>query len=655
MRTRTGRSDAATTAIVGFAVVLVIFVTSLAAFLSVFQAPQHRSSEQPFLDAQASSGLVDILDTTGYRVNGAVRAKDWQAQPDQVTRFGLARDGDPGMLDVGKLRNATRGGHDKAANGLLDYEEVRASLGLKDAQFHLRTHPMWDPLAGAGPTPLNLTVAYLGDFTSTPGGPQSNYPVLNVSAVNDLGEWVYVNVTITNNGTTATAFQVRLHVPLDEDDLEDPTNTGLLAPGQSWLATLKLRKSLGWSWASLADPNVHVLVYDPVKKVGDHRLSLLANAMNVAPDNDRVALTVDPQKLLYKSNEFPKVRWKYWDPAGEDENSPEVNLTVSNAVSGAVLWYYQGDPNSQEYQFPAKLAEGYYNVSVRLVGDAQYTANDTVVVEDDAVPGQFVSAIAPTITEGSLSKWERGLLVSLVAGFRNTTYDSGSGHVYHDFPSAAEGALADRLNTGLVDVLLLGSAADHASLDGASIQTAIREHVHRGGLVISLGSAAQSPSWLGPLLDATTASTTGPTQADPTHPLLHLPEELAWDRYLGGGRAWRLDSPGPGGHFTPVVGTTSGATLVADLLASRAGHFGDGNVLLTSWQLGALTGDLDRDEALAALYNLLLFANGALYLDLGPPVPPFAEVAGVTRIATAPDQVLPGERLLVRVSLQVFR
>lgn len=117
-------------------------------------APAARKSE--------AEGLLDVL--LGSEGSG------WQAGVDSVGRIGLR--GDDGGLSLDKM-DALRGASYEAngTNGLLDYDETLASLGLEvqdgvGTQFHLRIYPIGleDVLATSDLS--HVRTAYIGDWTS---------------------------------------------------------------------------------------------------------------------------------------------------------------------------------------------------------------------------------------------------------------------------------------------------------------------------------------------------------------------------------------------------------------------------------------------------------------------------------------------------------
>lgn len=654
--------DEATTAIVSFAVVIAIYAIAFAAFVNVLQAPAHGSRDSPALDTAAETGLVDILATSGYFVNGTVRAKAWQGDPDKITRFGLAQDGAPNLLDVNKMRNLTKGGMEAANNRLLDYEEARAAMGLGEFDFHLRTYPLFDALSEAGLQPVKgLEVAYVGNYTKQGGGGVSNYPVQYTSAVEDKGDHLLVNVTVTNNGTTDTMFQAEFSVPLDNGYLIDTSNTPLLAANSvgSHTFSLKLMRTADWDWAQSTDKKVYVKINDPSRKVADFNINLASYDLTspaYPPATDHAAVTVDNDKQRYRTTQEPKLTLELWDGEGDDVNNAWLNLTVRNAATGAVVFGQRHELGGNNKLTLPLLPAGVYFVNASKEGDPRFNNTDWFQVIDGNIADFTSSGGAATTNEGPESKYERGLLVSLVSGWTNTTYDVGGGDVYPGLKSVMNNDLATNLTNGNIDVLIVGSEVDQTALTSNAAKDSIQQFVAKGGLLIVLGSLQQQVTWLQPLFHAT-LTTSGDSLGvpDPSHPILHSPQELDYQNYLDNGRTWEFNSDEDASHFTHVL-TREGGNRQQDILAvSKPGHFGNGTIVLTAWAVFQLTQPQQDQQAQFLFYNFILQAWSGLYVDMGPSIPSHTEVASSSRMATAPSPVFPDERVLVRVLLYVFR
>lgn len=652
--------DAAAAAIAGFAVVVAIYAIAFVAFLSFVEAPRGQQREGPVLEARADSGLLEVVTGEGRTSTGMA----WYKDADKITRFGLAQEARPGHLDPDKLRNLTKGNMTRdGANALLDYEEARDALGLGAGyEFHLRTHPVLSTLDEAGLRPVRgLDVAYVGNF-SQKNDAYSNYPVLNTSGYEDKGDHVYVNVTITNNGSADTVFQVEFSVPLDDGYLVDTATTPLLAKdpdgsgpqeGGKHTASLKLYKTSAWEWASSTNKKVSVKISDPSKKVGDFSIDLSSVDMTSPAYGTYAAVSASPGKLWYKTNQKPAIHFDLWEGDGDTKKNVDVKIWVNNSAGSVASWQGQTSGNNK-WTLPDTLAAGWYNVTIHLLSDPTFNGSDAFQVTDADV-GDFTSGGSNDIEQGSDSEYERGLLERLVDGWVNRTYDDRGGDVYPDLKKVMNNDLGSNLTN--YDVLVVGSNVDHTAMTSDAAKSAVKDFVLGGGLLVVLGSQDQQVTWLQPLFHATlTTSGESIGVPDPTHPILHVPEELAWQTYVDNGKTWEFNTDEDASHFTHVIVREGGGNKQKDVLAvSKPGHFGNGTIVLTAWTIFALTSPQSGDEALATMYNFLLHALGYLFIDFGPSIPTYAEVASSTRLAAAPHPAVKDEQVLVRVVLYVFR
>lgn len=650
--------DAATTAVVSFAVVVAVYAVAFAAFLTFLQSPATTHREGASLEVRAEGGLVEMLASAGQTRQ---YSKAWFKDADNVTRLGLTQDDGKDLLDLDKMRNLTRGSFQKnATNKLLDYEEARSALGLAGFDFHLRSYPIFSTLDESDRKPVRgVDVAYVGNWVKQDSG-YSNYPVKYTTSVENKTDHVYVNVTVTNNGTVDTVFQAEFSVPLSSGYLTDTANTPKLAKdpdgdgageGGKHTVSLKLYKTSSWTWASSDDKNVSVKINDPKKKVADFKVEL-THPMNGYTSNnaDYTAVTASPAKLTFKTNQKIKVELDL--VKGNGNNQDDIPLTVTLTQPDGTLIQEKAAESGDNVEFNSQSA-GWYGINVRRDSDAGFNSTDAIQVTDDDT-GEFVSNTDSAWVESSGSQYERALLLGLVENFTNTTYDV-NGDVYPDQKQVMNNDLAANI-TGY-DIVIVGSEVDHTAMTSEAAKGAVKDFVFAGGLLIVLGSLDQQVTWLQPMFHATlTTSGDGIGVPDPTHPILHTPEELAWENYQDNGRTWEFNSDADASHFAHVIVREGSGNKQQDVLAvSKPGHFGNGTIVLTAWLLFSLGSPQNDDEAKSTLYNFLMHAFGSLYVDFGPRIPDHAEVASSSRMATAPNPVVKDERVLVRVVLYVFR
>ncbi|MCA1814284.1 MAG: hypothetical protein LC624_10110, partial [Halobacteriales archaeon] len=641
------QGEDAVSTITGFAVALLMYGTAFAAFMTFTTGPQLAHDPGPSLGSEARGSAEALLSSAG--------SANWVSDPDHLTRFGLAKEGRPGLLDLDKLRALSRGEPGtNATNHQLDYGEAKAALGAGSDDFHLRTYPLVTPLAQAGLQPITgIRVAYVGDWSMQQQNGSSSYLVQYAPSVEERGDVVYVNVTITNNGTTAAVFQTTFTLPLAHS-VVDTANTGLLAAGSGTeVVGMKLFKTAGWTWAG-ADRNVSVNIKDGTKTVASFKMDLGAYTMTAGSTAYALALA-SPEKLTYKTNQFPKISFDILDGAGSrvEDVAYRLNFTYLNGT----LIASKSDETERENKWDApKMPQAEYLVTLNRTANYGFSTWDRVYVTD-ADPGVFTPGPVFSYVESNASMAERRMVLDLVRGFKNTTYNVTGGDAYMDFSSVLNNDLAGNLtqNGQLFNftALVIGSNVDHSALTSGAMTGAVRNYTLAGGLLVVLGSASQQMDWLQPLLQAAaTTSGNGIASPDATNPVLHSPEELAYPTYVDSGLVWSFGSS-DAAHFSHVLGV-AGTTERDTLALSKPGHFGNGTVILAGWRPATLTQPQDNAEAERVLYNFLNYVRGSLYVDFGPTPPTYQAVASTTRVATAPDPIAPSSVLLVRMVLYTF-
>lgn len=649
------RADEAVSTIAGFAVALAVYSVAFAAFMAWGSAPSLTHEAGTDLRSRADGGVASLLASEGSTQSGV----PWYKDPDNVTRFGLAPPGNPDHLDLDKLRNLTRGNMTAdPRNGLLDYGEAKAALGAGQDDFHLRTYPLLARMANGIPI-QGVKVAYVGDWSMVQQNGSSSYLVKYTSSVTDMGSYVFVNVSITNNGTSDAVFQATFTLP-QENTVVDTANTGLLAAGGGTQnVTLKIYKTASWSYGGNSR-NISVAIKDSTKTVASFKVDVSGIDFTAGSSPYALAI-VSPEKLTYKTNQFPKIDFDIIDGKGYQVRGVNVRVNYSYASNNSLIAYdlattKSGDSNKWD---APKSAQGEYNVTVNTTGDYAFNSFDRIYVTDGD-PGTFTPAPSYAYVESNASIAERAMLVDLVGGFKNTTYNVSGGDAYMDFSSVMNNDLADNLsaNGQLLNytALVVGSNVDQTAMTSGAAREAVRNFTYAGGLLVVLGSANQQVAWLDRLFSSSISTASGGIgQPDPTNPILHVPEELAYTTYPDNGVTWNFGSASDAAHFTHVV-TRGGFTSTQDALAvSKPGNFGNGTIVLTGWELYNLTAPQDKVEAERVLYNFLMQTRGALFLDFGPPVPSYAEVASASRLATAPDPIVPSQQVAVRVVLYTFR
>ncbi|MGB0653236.1 MAG: hypothetical protein ACPGQL_08550 [Thermoplasmatota archaeon] len=115
---------------------------------------RHTTVEGPVTQAEADALAQRLAATAG---------DGWASGVDSLQRLGLGAPNGSG-LDLDHMLLLSGAAYNASANGLLDYAEAEASLGISDRDFHLRVYPIGvedelvsDSLAG-------LRIGYIGDW-----------------------------------------------------------------------------------------------------------------------------------------------------------------------------------------------------------------------------------------------------------------------------------------------------------------------------------------------------------------------------------------------------------------------------------------------------------------------------------------------------------
>lgn len=214
-----------------------------------------------------------------------------------------------------------------------------------------------------------------------------------------------------------------------------------------------------------------------------------------------------------------------------------------------------------------------------------------------------------------------------------------AGDVYPDLKAVLDGSFPARLDA--YDLLVVGSGTRHNSLTSDVVKAGIRDWVTQGGTLLVLGSGSQSTQWLQPLFHVGTATINGGAYAaDTDHPMLREPRELQWSSYDVPDKAWELKDKGSVAtedEFNHAIVSGDGTLLSV----SRPGAFGEGRILLSAYQPGAIATVHGVDEAQGLLHNMIVYMDRShLYLDYGPTLPTDAVVASTLRLTTLEDSQL---------------
>jgi hypothetical protein len=220
--------------------------------------------------------------------------------------------------------------------------------------------------------------------------------------------------------------------------------------------------------------------------------------------------------------------------------------------------------------------------------------------------------------------------------------------------TAADGAYDEAARHPCYDIVVVGSGVDHNSMTANAVKDAIRDWVlNDGGMLVVLGSDSQNYQWLQPLFHVGISTVNGsPTAPDVSHPLLKVPNELAWPEYNTHGLGWDIKSQGSGAHyddFSHVV-VQGGEDALA---VSKDGAFGGGRILLSSFRPAEIAQQLGQAETNNFFENVVLYADRSnLYLEYGPTAPANTPVSVAVRESWMADEMLG--RVPVRIEVHLW-
>lgn len=716
------RNEDGTSPLVGLMVGLVVFTAtfSYVVFVAVEDGQNSTSNPQAALDGKAASmaslaiqpgvGWYDLATAcTGDPLELDTTLLD--GDPVADGRFGLGREncedpsskmGDVNLLDYAKvinLRNARLAADPD--NDYADYEEARRGLGLDEANldFHIRSEPVLAnirDLLRSGFKDPNLRPLYIGDYVKTDGGGgEVTRLVPHTAGVVEDTDAVTLFVDITNDGTVDTIFEVQFTIPLASGSINVLYHTPVVTnSGDTHRAEVTIPMTADWTWADSADPTVDYTISDVDGGVGDGEISLSGVDMDAPSDElNHVLYFAHADKLQWLSDGTDvdvKVHYDAFTGTGEEAPSTDWGLYIYDST---------GDPAGSDTSLNSRGWES-FTVSSAETFRADLKSNDgTVLWNSDRlnVVSTEVGAYTPsggggTWTPAGSVPTEMGYITAIIEQFQpnvfSTEYhhtevpndgtlpdppDPGAGDVYPDVKHVMNNDVPavlidendpsdpqdDEATLENYNVVMVGSNVDHQVMTSAAAKQTIRDWVYAGGLLIVLGSTEQAVQWLQPIFHSALDSAGGGISTpDPNHPVLNVPNELDYEAYETHGIVWSYTRDQDADHFTHVI--TEGED---DYLAlSNPGQFGDGRVLLASYQPFDLTGDQEAAcnesppvncEPMRMIHNFVTIAYQGLYIDYGPPLPTDRPHGSAVRLA-AVDHPELDQRVAVKIFVYVF-
>lgn len=624
------------------------------------------------------------IDSTLFEPDGVSRSVDGVVQG----RFGLGEEAclrdamDPqakNNLSYDKIVNLyTASGPADAANGHVDYEEARRSLGLEDGRdFHIRSWPVLatvrDVLSRGYKDPL-MRPLYVGDYTEASSAVRE---VQHSHSVVEASDEITIRLTITNDGTTATIFATLFELPLQKNNVGFTLHTPLLASGESHTIEVTIRKSSDWVWADAAEKWVTFEIQDRDGSVGGGSIDLSGVTMTSLVK--RTNVFAESENLYWVRDAAPSasIRMNYmaFDGAGSKTKFSDWALVTSDPLGLPMASLALTNNVFDGLTSQTVVQVGTYKGVIKndlLLAAWNFDHMNLVETEDEVSsytkngPATYVPTAA-VVAEGRY-------MARLVDQFDNAVFSpdygtatvpyAAGGDIYPDLKNVMNYDLADALTDDAgfpvydYNLMVVGSDVDHNMMTSGSAKHAIEQWVLGGGTLMVFGSDDQSIQWLQPLFHASLETANGGLQTpDEGHPVLNVPNALDYAGFKYDTQ-WGYNS-GSDTSFTHVVTTGAGGDVMA---VGNAGAFGDGRVVLTAWRAYDLVEDQaqvcpdpltaeDECQAIFLMHNILTLAYRDLYIDYGPEIPLDSATGSQLRIVNVYH---PELREVVTMQLQVF-
>ena len=598
--------DEASGTMVSYIVGAAVFLVG-ATFLFDFSLdpPKTAGLEAATAATKAGAALDVLLGSAGYP--SAWNASD--ASSKRLERLGLLESGSTVRVDPAKFYALARGSlyNPDKDDIYVDYAEARRALGLTDVDFHLRAFPATQLATETNFGVVGIdgfTVGYVGDYTGTTT--PSSAARLEQGVLDDL------NITFTNSTRLTSG------------------GTGSVFPDDA--TTLR-----------------NALV--PVIGVGVTQAVISEGAGATKQDFARVNKTQLTGILGPQANLSLTTSLALWDG-----NSPtyaknrELRAIIGTAnfsglATATMQWNEYVDTNlgqgllgtldGGDFGFIELSPDGgqtWYQMTNTAAERSQ--DSPTAPFSTPATEGLFKArtlAISSANCGACLGKNEVLVALHWVADGDN---DRGYGWVVDDVRITTAGGFHKNFEAPEFDLLIIGTGVDQNALTSAEIKNAIADYVEvYGGRLVVLGGEP-NVNWLQPLFHVgIRTSAAGVGRPDTTHPLLTVPNELAYSTYSNNDKVWDFTSSSDDDLFQMVVSDESSGHILS---ISTSGAFGgpeDGGAIMLSTYM---PGSMSKTEASKFLANTIMYGKfNHLYLDYGPEVPSNGvQVVAATRTAT---------------------
>lgn len=677
--------DDAISPLLGFIAAIAIYAIALAVFVSFTSTPPTESSTVD-ADLQNRAGTtLDLLVTD----SGA----GWVSDPDAMVRFGLSEDGQPNLIDYSKVEKLRKGKiQADATNGYPDYPEVKDALGLDDHQFHIRTYPVligvddanWERMRG-------FRVAYLGDAQEP-----SSSAVIDDTWTSDGNVRIY-KVTVRNEDANPMIFTGNFDLAVANNKHVSTTRQTPLLPGT---ATEPDDADRQFTW----EIKIH-----PMKRWDDEPLEIIAattdnygycgdaegcgdETESITPyENNGISYEIhylaETDQSYYQTGQTVTVKVDHFDRTGDKKTGQDARLRIY-PPSAVGSWTQSGTAavdvlcsavcpsinpgparqlpknNNQEWEYACaacSTTEGLWKIVVTPPAD---DARDTTlyywVDDSDLFPGFALDAVAARevtyvndLVDGTpdAGDFDTDIYDATTAADGDVFIDTNQevrdlAQFIDDTPGTCDSA-ARRY-----DMLIVGSNTAHNAL--VKVKDEVGRFVDCGGTLIALGSSRSGTEWLSSVYNIALRDGAGGgiSSPDPTHPLLNVPEKLAWNSYSDTNYVWDISQAVPGLFSHAVDGATADELMLG---VTEMGAL-NGSVVLTGWTPGELTSPQDDAEAKRLLHNLMSQGYQMLFLDYGPEIPEGVPVGSSSRLAAVPyEAMVPPIYVEVKLVLYAWR
>ncbi|MFA5860977.1 MAG: fibronectin type III domain-containing protein [Candidatus Thermoplasmatota archaeon] len=595
--------DQASGTIVAFVVgAAVILVTSTVLIHFVIQQPGNSVAALASQDLQnkAKGSLQVLVGTPGYPAT-------WSSDPDRLSRIGLLEPGSASRVDPAKFDALAKGrlwGSD-GTNGFVDYDEAHAVMALDGYDFHIRASPIFRQngsnygLIGLG----EYHIGYVGHYS---GGLES------VQSQTERAALAHLPISFNNTPRLL------------------PTALGDAFSDESSLVKSVLLPELG---------GITTQSVIPTGSQTDKTFHIVDAAAYGGLLSTQTGLT----KALALSSPGATKLSDLSYTAGKDVRAVLGTADFSELPSGgAVAWKEYVDTHQRGAASTSDLNDyGWLEVSpdagvtwFQITNTLGARSADIWVAGPESTTWRTQSA---TITPVNCLPCMSAPQVQIAFHWHaDNSGVAGYGWIVDDVsvtPTSSSG-LSRNFETPTIDLLIIGSDVAPSSLSSTTATDAIRDYVNGyGGRLVVLGGEPNL-DWLEPLLRVGIRDASpGLSTPDPTHPMLSMPNQLAWGLYEDGGDSWDFTGNADVSLFNVVLNAT-GSSQKAVLAASRPFAFSgtgqDGTIVLTTY----LPWKFSSQEPEMFFANVIVYGKyHYLMTEFGPSVPPGFPVESATRTA----------------------